>query len=369
MSKKIFVCFYFTLNAFIIKAQVTLTPQVPPAGTLLKSQLWNIVVTSTSEYSSANISLTLSDVATGDAVLTALIPGIKLSPGSNQLNTENLPAINYEYLTPEFTDHNPDGFLLTGNYSACYTLNPTIHGGEVTECMPVIVEPVSPPMLNTPFNEEVVQTHTPQFTWIPPMPSEIYSSVNYNFKLVEVDKEQNVIDAIEQNIPVYNGNQPDPYLNYPGSANMLDTGKLYAWQIVANNKDAYTAKSEVWTFKIASLPTLPIIILPNGSLKLKKYLDASVGSAIGILNAYYVNEAADTLASYEIIDISADKKSKSSSRKVKSGNIALTAGQNAISIPFAASDDLKNGKTYLFQLINSRNEKWSAKFIYFKYNQ
>ncbi len=369
MKKKLIILSCFLICSLLSTAQITLTPQVPPTGAFMKKQLWNISLIATNAYPDASISLILIDAVTGDPVLTALTPDFDLTAGVNQLTPESLPGISYEYLSPDFTDHNPDGFLLAGSYTACYKLNLNIHGMVVDECIPVLVEPVSPPILNTPADEEVIQTHNPQFTWIPPAPVEIFSYLNYDFKIVEVHKEQNPLDAVQQNLAIYNSNQVEPYLNYPSSANMLDTGKLYAWQVTAKNKNTFSAQSEVWTFTIANLPVLQNSALTNNFQRLKKTLDGSVGTAVETLNAYYLNESDDSLVTYKIADVTMDSASANSYHEVKFGTISLTPGQNAIVIPFTSSDNLEHGRTYLFELTNSRQEKWSLKFIYFKSNQ
>jgi hypothetical protein len=38
--------------------------------------------------------------------------------------------------------------------------------------------------------------------------------------------------------------------NYPASNKTLDTGKVYAWRVIAKNGETFAAQSEVWTFRI-----------------------------------------------------------------------------------------------------------------------
>jgi hypothetical protein len=62
---------------------------------------------------------------------------------------------------------------------------------------------------------------------------------------------QSSTEAIQYNSPVYTkANILQTYESYPSSFSALDTGKTYAWQVIARNGLDYAVKTEVWTFKI-----------------------------------------------------------------------------------------------------------------------
>jgi hypothetical protein len=350
--------------------QLSFTLQVPQSGVLLKSQLWNaVIVNSYPDTRQVYLGLSLSDAITGNPVVTALTGQFTVPQGATQISETNVSPIIYSYLSNDIIDRDPEGYLPAGSYTACYTLFLTQEGiGSFVaeQCTPLIVEPVSPPILNTPFNQQKINTSFPQFTWIPPFPLEIFSNLTYDFILVEVGEGQNAADAIQQNLPVYSENFSDVFLNYPASAISLDTNKVYAWQVKAKNNGQFTAQSEVWTFSLSDTTTN----VPEDNFstytKLKRYLDASISVSVKNILAYYENNADDSTATYSIYDIDQNSENDGSLKFVKSGTIRLSQGINLINLTPEELQDLEDGKEYLFQVYNSRNETWSMKFFYYR---
>lgn len=350
-------------------AQLTLTLQVPSSGVLVKPQLWNAVVTSSyTDIKQVFIGITLSDATTGEPILTATTIQFAIETGAVQVNESNLSPIYYEYLSSRVIDRSPEGYLPAGMFTACYTvfIVQENEGSPVAEeCIPITVEPVSPPVLNTPFDQDVLQTHYPQFTWIPPTPPEIFSNLGYDFVLVEVQSGQSAGDAIQQNLPLYTTNQPDLFLNYPSSLNALDTGKMYAWQITAKNGNEYAAQSEIWTFSIAEDSILPPPIeINNPYVRLKKELDASISVANDTLKISYNNDPSDSAISYEMAGIDDD-----ANQILITDSILLKPGDNLLNFPLNGNLGFVASRLYEFRLYNSRNEIWSIKFIFQPKNQ
>lgn len=366
----VLICSCFFATSF---AQLTLTLQVPQSGILLKPQLWNGIITNSyPDSKQIYLGFTLSDVTSGEPVLTATTSKFVIPTGALQITESNLSPISYDYLTSDITDRNPEGYLPAGNYNACYTIflvNEDIGTPLTEECTPVVVEPVSPPILNIPFDKQVIHNPYPQFSWIPPMPLEIFFNLSYDFVLVEVQDGQSEADAIEQNLPVYTTNVSDLFLNYPASSSALDTGKIYAWQITAKNNGNYAAKSDVWTFSLSDTAALKSSGENlNGFTKLKRTLDASISTAEEHLLAYYENDADDSLVQYNIYDINENSQNNTSPKLITTGQIVLKSGVNLISIPLQQVDEMANNQVYMFQIYNSRAETWSMKFIYYKKN-
>lgn len=363
----IFVCLCFFTAAF---AQLTLTLQVPQAGILLKPQLWNGIITNSyPDSKQVYIGLTFSDISSGNPVFTATTSRFNIPSGVHQVMESNLAPISYDYLTSDITDRNPEGYLPAGTYNACYTIflvNENAGTPLTEECTPVVVEPVSPPILNIPFDRQVIHNPYPQFSWIPPTPLEIFSSLSYDFVLVEVQNGQNEADAVEQNLPVYSANVNDLFLNYPASSLSLDTGKIYVWQITAKNNSEYAAKSEIWTFSLSDTALKTVSQDLNGYTKLKRNLDASISSVSEHLLAYYENDAEDSLVQYNMYDIDANSQVNGNLKLINTGYLDLKTGVNLISIPLEQIHEIADNKVYMFQISNSRSEVWSMKFIYYK---
>ena len=360
MYKRNLLLCLMLLLVLLSKAQIVMTLQVPPVGVLVKNQLWNMLLVNSGKTNQLiEISLVLSDQKTNQPVLTAVTAPFLLDKGARQIQAKDLGAINYTYNGPaSLTDHDPNGMLPAGTYQACYSIGNGEKGTTLAEnCILVAVDPLSPPLLNSPANEGSIYTAYPQFTWLPPAPVSVFSDLSYFLVLVAVLPGQATADAIEQNIPVYSGGLlRNPFLNYPSSYRSLDTGQLYAWRIVAMNNGQPTAMSEIWTFKVV-VPPKPALSSGYGAyIELRRGLDASLATAGGSLNVTYDNAAADTVVHYTISGIQ-----DAGNPVVQKGTLSLRRGRNWLTVPLTKGVYSKD-KLYLFQFTNSRNELWNIKF-------
>ncbi|WP_440135332.1 hypothetical protein, partial [Chitinophaga sancti] len=222
-----FILIALMLLSLQASAQVNMTVQLPPTGVMQKAQLWNILLVSgAASPIRVRVELRITDSQTNQPVLTGASRIISLSRGAKQLQVADVSPIDYEYLS-HTSDRNVNGLLMAGTYTACYSV--FLLSGDASsliaeDCLPFAVEPVSPPLLNNPADQSVVEGNLPQFTWIPPAPVTIFSDLNYDFTIVEVRKGQSAAEAMQVNIPVYRtGHLKDQFLNYPVSAIALDT--------------------------------------------------------------------------------------------------------------------------------------------------
>jgi hypothetical protein len=349
------------LTSGLAEAQITITPQVPPVGVLVKTQLWNmLLVNSSSRSQLIEINLVLVDEKTNQPVLTAITLPILLNKGARQIQAKDLGAINYTYNGPAaLIDHDPNGMLPAGTYQACYSIVNGVKGVMLAEtCIQVAVDPLSPPLLNTPHDEDSIYTAYPQFTWLPPAPVSVFSDLSYDLVLVEVLPGQGKADAIEENIPVYSGGfMTNPYLNYSSSYRSLDTARTYAWRIVALNNGLPTAMSEIWTFKIVVPPKPTVKTSFTPYVTLKRGLGPSVASVHQSLRFNYENIPADTAVHYTIASLN-DR----GNPIIQQGQLMLSRGENLLEVPLSKTAGFAEKKIYLFQFTNSRNETWSVKF-------
>lgn len=368
MIRPFFVTAVLFACSIMSNAQLTMTPEVIPTGIIQKPQLWNILLlNNTSITYSANLSLVLTNTTTSDIILTANTLQFVLAPGTSQMQAGDFIPIQYEYPSPGTIDADPNGFIPVGEYEACYTLTTTASGDHgviiVDECVDIVVEPLSPPLLSMPQDMDMVETAYPQFIWQPPTPLFIFNTLLYDLLLVEVHEGQTPIEAMQQNMPVYTeGNMSDIFLNYPASNYPLDTGKLYAWQIIAKDNNQYAIQSEVWAFRVRGDSIIPPAFNLFSHVKLKRELDASVNTCTGTLMAYYINEPNDSTISYSISSLSKDDLGNT----IITGTYSLVFGENYLDIDLSGDNRLIDGNTYLFELTNSRNERWVMKFVYLK---
>jgi len=339
------------------QAQVSMTLQVPPGGVLLKKQLWAMALVYTGNTPIyTRVSLLLTDASGSQPLLTAATPSFLLSRGAKQITAADVSPIQYQYLSPAITDRDPEGFLPVGAYQACYTV---LAGDEQSsplaeDCVQFEVEPLSPPMLNTPADEDTLPTTLPQFTWLPPSPLNLFSNLSYRFNLVEVRPGQNPSDALQENLPVYtNRNVTDIYMNYPASALSLDTAKQYAWQVVAQNNLQPAAQSEVWTFRLkGSGQSYPQF---NGNYIVLKAAGEGAGAytvANGVIGIKFYSFDKDRYT--DIKFFSADQK------LVTVANVRIVNGTNYITYGLGAS--FKSGQLYFIQIKGMNNIRYTAAF-------
>ena len=178
----------------LVEGQVTVSVQLPPAGMIQKDQLWNLVlVNNGNETLEISVSLNLQDAVTGQTVLSAGSRSFTIGKGVKMLNPLDVQPVQYNYLAAEFTSN----YIPLGSYVACYRILKNIVEGAkpiADECVRLNINPLSPPLLNTPFDKSVVQTVYPQFSWLPPSPAEMFSNLNYDIAVTEVLQGQSPAD-------------------------------------------------------------------------------------------------------------------------------------------------------------------------------
>ena len=344
-------------TVFYCQAQVTMTLQMPPTGVLLKKQLWNMSLVYTGSLPiRVKITLTLSDLSTDEPLLTASTGLITLNKGAKVLQAADFTPIQYQFLSSAIGDRDPDGYLAAGNYQACYIV---VQANEAQsalteDCTSFEVAALSPPILNIPADESVVQTFTPQFSWLPPTPLNLFPNLSYRFNLVQVMPGQNPLDAVQQNVPVYaNYNCADLFINYPAAGMALDTGKVYAWQVIAQNNLKPSEHSEVWTFKLTS-PAIKISSTNSAYITLKKNFQQE-----GIYSVDNGNLSI-RLYSFDKPHV-AELRFKSSERQIiKTVKQNINYGDNFLNYPL--DNTFKKGQLYIVEITSLNNTIYTASF-------
>lgn len=358
--KKMLIIVICTMEWAAAAAQVTILPQIPPAGIYQKTQLWNVFVTSAYETPvQARITLRLLNTGTNQPVLTAVSRPLTLQRGARQLQAADLMPIQYEYLSPS-VDRGEPGFLGAGSYTVCYSMTVEFEKnmGQREDCFPFAVEPVSPPLLNLPENNAVLETRLPQFSWVPPAPAHMFRDLGYEFLLVEVRPGQSPAEAVQQNIPITTRRMMrDVFLNYPSSIAPLDTGKLYAWHVLAYNGQQFAAQSETWSFRVREPLPKPQQHQSQAFVQLRRDVDGAVIQVSGALQAGYLHETGDSAVHYEILD------QENGNAVVESGRLRVQRGMNQLEIRPVQRGAWKAGRLHLFRIRNARNEWWQIRFL------
>jgi len=345
--------------------QIVITPQLPPAGLIQKSQLWNIILINNSGYAQqAQIQMSLTDRTTGQKLMVGSSRSVLIPKGATPFREADLGPIQYNYSAGYASiDRNLGNLLQAGGYIVCYTV--LSNKGEAVsiseDCVSMDIEPLMPAQLLSPADTSVIETNYPAFNWIPPAPVNMFSDLTYEMILVEVKKDQNPYDAVQRNAPVFwQQYLTNPFLVYPSSINALKPGKKYAWQIVVNNNKTYVQKTQAWSFSIKNDSTA-IVIDANVFPQLNKGFTAYSYICKGNMNFEYNNETGDSLVTINMYDLQNNPKTKIESRR-----IAMKAGQNFIDFKLETTGLYKDMHLYLLEIANSRNEFWNLKFKYVK---
>ena len=239
-----------------ILAQYGITPMLPPDGIYLKSQLWNVSVSNTSNSSPEGmIQMSVKSVQTRQVLFTATSASFDVSPGVHTLQFQALQPIAYNYSAGITMDQSPGGLLPAGVYQVCYQLVLRLRESVspvAEQCEDIDVQPMGPPLLVTPEDTSLVTGTTPAFSWLPPSPAGMFTGLSYDLILSEVHKGQSVTDAIQYNLPLQQGTSlQQPFWVPTLQGPPLEPGKRYAWQVVAHGQTGYLDKSEVWSFRTA----------------------------------------------------------------------------------------------------------------------
>jgi hypothetical protein len=232
------------------------------------------------------------------------------------------------------------------------------------ECETLTIEPVSPPQLILPLDEEQVDYTRPFFAWIPPSPYNTLNSLLYDWTLVEVLPTQSAADALQQNVPVLSRqNLSFTGLQYPLSSPELDTSKQYAWRITAKSNLSPIGNSEVWRFRVRKYApdTSTAGLTPGFFAKLHREEDAAFVLCTGVLRFEYMNDFNTSAIKLRLYDIS------SAGRKpVALDNAAqqVRAGQNFVQVDLREQSGMVKKHKYLLEVVNAKNEKAYLLFEY-----
>jgi hypothetical protein len=357
MIKKI-ILLTLGLLPLLLHAQITVNAQLPPAGLVQKDQLWNLVVVNNTEtVLYVNVKMTLQDNATGEPVLSAITGTIILDKGVKLITGKDAEPVTYNYSAPEYAGN----FLPVGIYTACYELVTSVHGEAVvgSDCVPVTIDPLSPPILNAPLDNSDVQTPYPQFSWMPPTPLDMFTSLSYDIIVTEVLPGQSPSESIQYNLPLYTkSNILQTTDNYPSSYSGLDTGKIYAWQIIARNGISYAAKTDVWTFKISGDQQYPNIVTITPFIQLSSSSTEKGVAPDGILKISYYNADNEKNIKVTLID-----PSNESGTGPATFSVTGVRGENYIEYDLKKVMQVKEGKIYVAEIVNDKNEKQSVRFV------
>jgi hypothetical protein len=344
-----------------LAAQVSLQASIPTVGLVQKNQLWNLtLVNSSTRQFDCRLQLLIRDRSTGQEVITATTGQFVLAPGAKQLNINMLAPVQYNYLSA-FTGNQLQGLLPVGTYTACYTLTADNikENNLAEECVQFDAEPLSPPMLNFPADSSQLETAPGQFTWLPPMPAQMFTRLQYDILVTEVKDGQKAAEAIEANLAQHaQGNLLTNQFNYTANLPKLETNKWYAWQIIAKDNNSYAAKSEVWVFMVKPNP-IAEIIKRAPYIKLAETPGAVTILHQGVLKVEYHNFSTDSLAN---IWVYAAQDKQQFERNAKRVELKLAQGQNYLQCDLSKKMRLDEQTIYEVMLQHTSGQRFYMRF-------
>lgn len=340
--------------SLLTRGQVNIQAQLPGGGPLHQDQLWSLLLTNgRNEPQDVTLKLTLKDEETGDVVLSAATGWKSLRAGATMIAARDLQPIVYTYQTGECVN----GLLPPGRYIACYQVvrrqsDASVPVGE--ECVRVGVEPISPPQLTYPENGAVLSSPYPQFTWLGPAPILRSQDLHYTILVCEVIPGQTPAEALQNNMPLLTRTGLSrPLEAYPSSAPKLDTGKVYAWQVLADSKGRGLAKTEIWTFEIQQ-NTGPVTEVDPGSfVTLRSDLTGTYGLKEPVVHIKYVSATSH----YDTMLLILDEQGK----PVAKAKRKISAGDNYIDVTLSRA--IKKGMRYRVQLDDGNGHSSTLRFI------
>ena len=351
-------------------SQLLVNLNLPPQGVVEKSQLWHMTLINGSTTNLAlRIDLVMSEAVAGTPVLSASTKLLTVPPGATQISNADLQPIQYNVLSLGYNiDASPYGLLPIGVFEACYSFVPENTDKLeklAEECREVAVEPLSPPQLIMPYDQSVVDTKNPQLSWLPPVPAHLFTNLKYDFELVEMLPSQSALDAIQQNIPLFQQSFiSTTTLMYPQGAPALELDKLYAWRVIAKTGETRIGQSETWVFTIKEFEKADSLVmhqLPYGELRredLPSYAVFTNG-----LKFDYLNEYGDTTWNLAVYDLLSPDRRKI---HLNMDSTPLKPGQNLVSYDLRRAAGFVDKHLYLLEVINSRKESWRLRFEYRK---
>lgn len=349
------------------RGQFILIPEVQPGGVVIKQQLLSLVINNLSGTTKRAILLiTVTDRISSQVLLEANSSILVLSAGAKRVTYNELSPLNYAVATIGFSaDRQFNQPLPVGEYLACYHLVNADNKRETltSECVRIMAEPLSPPLLIQPENKTMVMEPRPVLTWTPPAPVYMFNALSYDIIVSPVYDKQSPEEALQRNIPAMTTISLNNSIAYPSSYTNLETGKTYAWQVVAKDAGRFGGKSEVWTFTV--MPDSVVQIITNATyIKLVKQSPQTTVVHQGVIKSEYFNYLADSVVSCTVQRANGrDAKGKQS----VSFELRVKAGQNFLQYNLNGKLRLDENEVYELKLINSRKEEWIMKFIPRKY--
>lgn len=345
------------LSFFAIEAQtVSILPLQANNDYFFIDQLWQVTLTNLGNAPVNGVLEIRLETNTHTPIITATTASATWNRGVNTLSGAARATMQVVYGTNELgATLRETGRLPFGQYILCYTCRQPDGVQLGISCQEKTIRPISPPELINPTNGSSVETTRPLLMWRGPFPLQS-EGLRYSLRLTEVPAGTTPLVALNTRPLIINlTNHRDQFLPYPATAQPLDTGKVYAWQVSASAGNFQLGTTDVWTFRVVK----PI---PDSLKKryqsycwVKDYEDGTFCYPTDTLKFVYDNQVRDTVLNFVVVN-------KDNDTLPNPPQIRLTPGINAIKIPLQRLGSIENGDLYRLIITDAENRRYTLPF-------
>lgn len=211
-----------------------------------------------------------------------------------------------------------------------------------------------------PENKAELYELNPMLSWVANYP--FASSLAYKIKVVEMKKDQNAINAVKRNNPVYEEKGlMQMSINYPIYAKPLQVGNTYAWTVDAYYKDLLLGGAEPWQFTIVEDSILKSVSLNPAYIDLEKESGIYQLYAPGIIKIKYVLKDLKS-DSLNVTLFDRNKKAVPLPKELKQLNAIV--GDNRFELDLKEHLSLSHMKDYVLHLVSATGKTYQVPFKY-----
>jgi Domain of Unknown Function (DUF928) len=361
LKQYIISCFCLCLAA-AGNAQVSVSFNAAIYGQSLEGLSFARITNTSSEAVTARITIRVRELVAGN-VVTVTIPSALIRQGAGTIDRVAFANARFAFGNNDYgVLLSQSGRFLEGEYEFCFEvelLEPK--SGWVSsffeQCFVQQVQPMTPLLLINPVDGDIDCNTRPNFIWQPPLP--LQPDTRFRLVLTELKDRQDVIEAINFNLPVLNqGDISGNQLRFPFNAPPLKEGKTYVWQVIAYNGKIIVKRSEIWTYTV-KCEEVKKEIAGDSYREIKETDDGNFYVASKVLRFSFNNPYSISALDYSISSLAEPDVVIKNLPKLQ-----INSGLNKYDIDLSDNKAFKNGQEYLLKVRVLNNRELRLRFIY-----
>ncbi len=209
-----------------------------------------VLINSSGASVNGHVNITVSELNSGNEILTILTAPATYAPGSNQISPQAFHAAQFQFSNSNLAAIiNQTRQIPPGSYQFCFEFVPGNHNMPAMEsCFEALVQPLVPISLIQPMDQDTICNKRPLLTWQPPLP--LQANMRFRLQLTEKREGQGP-EALLQTVPLLLLDQIiGSSLVYPSNYPELIEGRTYYWQVFAYQNGLIVSTSEIWEFTV-----------------------------------------------------------------------------------------------------------------------